>query len=62
MGASGNYYINYKIGSPLVGSGGTFTAYLQGGTEGEALAKLRQSNLIPRDKLNEVFIVSMRKL
>ena len=62
MGASGNYYINYRIGGPLVSSGGTFTAYLQSGTEGEAMAKLRQSNLIPRDKFNEVFILSMRKL
>jgi len=61
-GQSGYYYIQYKIGNPFVGSGGTFSTFLHGGTESEALAKLKVSNLIPRDKLNEVFIVSMRKL
>ena len=62
MGVSGNYYINYRIGGPLVGTEGTFTAYLQGGTEGEAMAKLKQSNRIPCNKFNDVYITSMRKL
>jgi hypothetical protein len=57
---TGLYYIEWRTGVSGAGSGGTFSAYLQSGTEGETLQMLRERNTVLRDRRNEAHIVSMK--
>lgn len=50
-----SYYVKYKVNNTTTGK----TLQLEGGTESEAIAKMKQQNNVPKDA--NVIILSIEK-